>query len=257
MYGSACCLLAFACTRGNPAFDEGTDDVLDGSETTQSGDDDSTSDTTASAECEYDPGKQLVIELPPLCPLNDITGLYEGSFVVVEQASDGWLGRICPLGDLACTNPELCEGNPLRKLEIGPFDVSGLAAADECLTIKAARLEADVDPSNCGFDAIGIWKNGEPIVIASNGDALVVQALEELGNVAVSPVHVEDPLCDCVEDCCDAGRLGDHHFDVAGEEVPLGVSELVGLPFVFHGLAAYNPSGCAEDLEFAWAMTAI
>lgn len=250
-----CCVLVGACTRGNPAFDEGADDVLDSSETTLPSDEESTTGSSEVPECELEPSKALVIELPQLCPVNDITGLYEGSFIVEEQAPDGWLGRICPPGDLGCSDPELCEGNPLRKVEIGPFDVSNLAFQGECLTIKAARAETDVDPSNCGFDAIAIWKNGEPIVIASNGEALVVQVLEQLGNVSVVPVLVEDPPCECVEDCCDAAQLGDHQFIVAGQEVPVGATELADLPFTFHGLAAVNPSGCAEDLEFSWAMT--
>jgi hypothetical protein len=248
------CVLACACTRDNPAFDEGADELLEGSETTRPSEE-STTDTSEVPECELEASKDLVIELPQLCPLNEMTGLYEGSFIVEEQAADGWLGRICPPNELYCTNPDMCEGNPLRKIEIGPFDVSGLAVQGECLTIKAARAEIDVDPSNCGFDAIAIWKNDQPIVIASNGEALVVEALEDLGNVSVVPVHVEDPPCECVEDCCDAAQLGDHQFIVAGQEVPVGVSELAALPFTFHGLAAVNPSGCAEGLEFRWAMT--
>ncbi len=249
-----CCVLVGACTRGNPAFDESADDVLDSSETTLPSEE-STTGTNEVPACELEPSKQLVVEVPAQCPVDDITGLYEGSFIVEEQASDGWLGRICPFGDLSCANPDSCIGNPLRKIVVGPMAVSSLASQGECLTIKAARDEVGLDPAVCDFDAIAIWKNGEPIVIASNGEALVVQVLEELGNVAVEPVHVEDPPCECVEDCCDAAQLGDHHFIVAGQEVPVGATELAELPFTFHGLAAVNPSGCAEDLEFSWAMT--
>ena len=49
---------------------------------------------------------------------------------------------------------------------------------------------------------------------------------------------------------------GDHVLTANGQTVPVGSpTQLADIPYVFHTLSAYDPTGCAGDLKQAWAMT--
>lgn len=240
-----------ACTRDNPAFEDGGDDVLAEGDTqvsTEEGD----TDTGTVAACEYDEGQQLVIELPEPCgETNEQALRYERGFVVISQTETGWLGGLCAIGDLDCTGD--CPTNIPQEIQIGPFDVTGLVGGGACLRISAAQADPSVD--SCNFDAIGIWFQDKPIVVASNGLALIGEALADAGQIAPLPVRVEDPPCACVDECCVVSP-GDYGFEVAGQEIPVGASiQLESYPYEFHPLSAYNPTGCADDLQQAWALT--
>lgn len=240
-----------ACTRENPAF-EGDDDVLAEGDTGATDGTDGTGTETGVAECEYDEGQELVIELPMPCgETNDQTQRYERSFLVLSEAQDGkgWLGGLCEVGDLDCTGD--CPTNVPQAVVVGPFDVTGLVGGGACLRISAEQGDPSVD--SCNFDAIGIWHLDKPIVMASNGAAVIGEALDDAGQIQPVPVLAESPACECSDGCC---ARGDHRFDIGGQKVAVGTSvHLEAYPYDFHPLHAYNPTGCAGDLKQAWGLT--
>lgn len=245
-----------ACTRDNPAFDSEGEETFGetdtGVETGEVGESNET-DTSTIGECEYDEGQPLTIKLPQPCgETNDNTQRYEWSFLVVSTTATGWLGGLCSdPTDLGCAGD--CPVDVLSAIELGPFDPSGLAGAGACLRIRAAQ--ADPATESCNFDAIGIWDAQKPIVIASNGSLVIGEALDEAGQIVPQPVLAEDPACACVEECCVVSP-GDYAFDVEGQTIPVGSSApLANHPYEFHSLSAFNPSGCADDLNLAWALT--
>jgi hypothetical protein len=241
-----------ACTRGNPAFETSADETLGESETTAEETDEGT-DTGTVAECEWDEGQTATIKLPQPCgETNENTLRYERSFLVTSTTENGWLGGLCsdPL-DVDCMGD--CPTAVPQAIEVGPFDVGGIAGAGACLRIHA--VQADPSNESCSFDAIGIWQGETPIIIASNGVVNVGEAMMDSGLTSVASILAEDPPCECVEDCCQVSP-GDHALAANGQTVPVGSpTQLADIPYVFHTLSAYDPTGCAGDLKQAWAMT--
>jgi hypothetical protein len=245
-----------ACTRNNPAFETGGEETFGegetGVETGEIGESDE-SDTSTIAECEYDEGQALTIKLPQPCgETNDNTQRYEWSFLVVATTETGWIGGLCSdPTDLGCAGD--CPVDVVSAIELGPFDVSGLAGAGACLRIRAAQVDPALE--SCNFDAVGIWDAQKPIVIAGTQAVMIGDALDEAGQIAPLPVLAEDPVCACVDECCVVSP-GDYAFDVEGQNIPVGSSAvLANHPYVLHSLSAFNPTGCAEDLNQAWALT--
>ncbi|MFV8749469.1 hypothetical protein ACNOYE_02830 [Nannocystaceae bacterium ST9] len=243
-----------ACTRGNPAFDEetGGSETSTASETTTEPSDE---ETGSVAECEYGEGQGLTIELPyPCLPNNEQTQRYEWFFKVSEQTPTGWTGGLCQDPDDSTCAGE-CPAAVPQAIELGPFDLSslaGVAGAGACLHIKAAQHDPGVE--SCKFDAVGIWHEGGPIVMASNGTVAIEEALAD-ASITVSPKPAENPACECVEDCCEVSP-GDFAFEVGGQIVPVGAAvDLADYFYVFHPLGAYNPTGCLADMHQVWAMT--
>jgi hypothetical protein len=242
---------ALSCTRGNPAFETSGDETFteDGDTRVETED----SDTGTIAECDYDEGQALTIKLPQPCgETNENTLRYERSFLVVTATSNGWSGGLCSdPTDLDCLGD--CPIDVPQSIEIGPFDVSGIAGAGACLRIKAAQIDPTLE--SCSFDTIGIWQGATPIVVAAHGSAVIGEALADAGAIVPQPVLAENPACDCVEECCVVSP-GDYAFDVEGQQIPVGSSaQLAAHPYMFHSLSAYNPTGCAENLEQAWGTT--
>lgn len=248
--------LVLACTRENPAFEGGlADEASEGEDSTTLASEDE-SETSAS-ECIFDPGADLKITLPfPCVPNNEQEQRYEWYFKVVERTPTGWRGGICTdMNDSTCSGE--CPTDTPQEVELGPFDLDsleGMAGAGSCLHIKAAQADPEIE--SCNFDAVGIWYEGGPIVIASNGTALIGEALADAGGIVIEPKLVEDPPCECVADCCEVPP-GDYGFDISDQYIPVGAAtNLLEFPsYVLHPLAAYNPTGCVDDMRQVWALT--
>jgi hypothetical protein len=242
-----------ACTRDNPAFEDGGDELVDEGETRlETGDGDTTTETGTVAECEYDEGQGVTIVLPMPCgETNEQTQRYERSFLIVSSTETGWLGGLCEVGDVDCTGE--CPTNVPQAIEIEGFDVTGLVGAGACLRISAEQSDPASD--SCSFDAIGIWHQSKPVVVASNGAVVIGEALADAGQIAPTPALAEEPPCECIEACCEVSP-GDYRFDISGQKVDVGAPiQLEAHPYRFHPLRAYNPTGCADDLQQAWGLT--
>jgi hypothetical protein len=252
-FGLLASVSVLACTRDNPAFEDGGDELLDEGDTRPGTDDgEIETETGTVAECEYDEGHGVTIELPMPCgETNEQTQRYDRSFLVISATANGWLGGLCEVGDLDCTGD--CPINVPQAIEIGGFDVSGLVGATACLRISAEQ--ADPASESCSFDAIGIWSSGKPIVVASNGSVVIAEALSDAGEIAPMPEPVENPPCECTDACCESSP-GDYRFDIGGQKIAVGDPvDLDAYAYEFHPLRAYNPTGCADDLQQAWGLT--
>jgi hypothetical protein len=259
-----CCAMVTAatagCTRENPAFDTG--DVA-GSETGSSDTLDerdlpSESGEESTALCELEGGTDMTIKVPQPCgETNDVEGLYEHYFHVVEAVDSTLSVQFCTAG---CAECEPLAGDLL----LSPLPVAELAAPGACLLMKGRRLGTGDD---CNYHAISlqdVTAGGAMLVLARRTDLLELPPIEtNTGLFGWEPTLVVHETCDCAEtpdSCCDGQAPTLYGYQVNGPDlVPVGITAPVVLgqrAYDFWAFNAFQSGECQAPIDVSWALVA-
>lgn len=278
-----------ACTRENPAFEDGLGDELEDTrgETNEGASDevadtgsssDATDETQADASSESDEatteaqgcglekqdgltlifGERLAFE-GQVCPQSiAMQGLLE-----FDEGAQALVLKRCVNDDLLCLDANACGYE--KYIVKMPFDVGVFAPG--CVTVHASSSLGSIG-EECSWGAFSMFPGGNtttPLVVASTRGAPVTATLTEL--FAGFPQLEEVATCDCEavgvgEPCCLDGGASFHGFVIP--DYPLVVPPMtivINIPFLpysykFIADQAQQFGSCTMQVETSWALRA-
>jgi hypothetical protein len=261
-------IVSTACTQDNPAFDESNSTAATGDDdtgTTRTGTDVESGEGQEAPDpvCQLQPGVPLEIDLGP-AGCADTPETYDRYHPLVSIDGSTLFVGTCPLGSVGCSDQ--CETAIPTPLSFAPLDLSTIAAANDCLHIKARRL----DPSNpdlCRFQSVLIESANtnfasRPLMIGRNTSGVVLPPINEgspLAGFAPELVHVESCACaDFPDECCDGVEPTVYALDIGQPDVVhIGETVLVEFSsdsYAFTTLDAFQLGECGKPTQEAWAL---